>query len=682
MKTKFTIMLTAFLMLFCVGANAQVKGDVNGDGNVTNADIEEVVKIITGTSQLENADVVGDVTGDGHVNVADIVSIVNIMMYPVQEVGNPVISINVRLINNSGVPVTLDGDLKFILGNPDHYGYELGWSGLYNETDHIVFSDSPVILAADEKRVFTGVSWCDEDTQQGLGRKSPATEEQLAATERPRNVLLYVNGISEIVMCENMSSDIEFEDGKTYDIVITSAGSSAPIEGNPPVSINLKIVNNTGTDVLLNGDLKFTLGNPDRNGNYFGWAGPYTGTDHIFFSQSPVSFAAGDIKTFNNVRWVEPETGWGLGGKSPANAEQLAAAERPRNVLVYVLEPDGTANSEIVMCENMDPNIVFTEGGEYTITLTSAGGYVPTPTPTPTPVDPSAGNPPVSINLKIVNNTGTDVLLNGDLKFTLGNPDRNGNYFGWAGPYTGTDHIFFSQSPVSFAAGDIKTFNNVRWVEPETGWGLGGKSPANAEQLAAAERPRNVLVYVLEPDGTANSEIVMCENMDPNIVFTEGGEYTITLTSAGGYVPTPVPVTPTGDGNPVITIGVRIHNTRNSAVTLDGDLKFTLGNPDHYGRYFGWAGPYTGTPHLRFSPGAVTLAAGEVRDFYGVTWMDDEIGWGLGQKSPADAAQLAASERPRNVVLYVGGNSEIYLCDNMSSNIEFADGQIYDIYIR
>ena len=522
MKTKFTIMLTAFLMLFCVGANAQVKGDVNGDGNVTNADIEEVVKIITGTSQLENADVVGDVTGDGHVNVADIVSIVNIMMYPVQEVGNPVISINVRLINNSGEPVTLDGDLKFILGNPDHYGNELGWSGLYNETDHIVFSDSPVILAADEKRVFTGVSWCDEDTQQGLGRKSPATEEQLAATERPRNVLLYVNGISEIVMCENMSSDIEFEDGKTYDIVITSAGSSAPIEGNPPVSINLKIVNNTGTDVLLNGDLKFTLGNPDRNGNYFGWAGPYTGTDHIFFSNSPVSFAAGDIKTFHNVRWVEPETGWGLGGKSPANAEQLAAAERPRNVLVYVLEPDGTANSEIVMCENMDPNIVFTEGGEYTITLTSAGGYVPTP----------------------------------------------------------------------------------------------------------------------------------------------------------------VPVTPTGDGNPVITIGVRIHNTRNSAVTLDGDLKFTLGNPDHYGRYFGWAGPYTGTPHLRFSPGAVTLAAGEVRDFYGVTWMDDEIGWGLGQKSPADAAQLAASERPRNVVLYVGGNSEIYLCDNMSSNIEFADGQIYDIYIR
>ena len=382
MKTKFTIMLTAFLMLFCVGANAQVKGDVNGDGIVNNADIEEVVKIITGTSQLENADVVGDVTGDGHVNVADIVSIVNIMMYPVQEVGNPVISINVRLINNSGESVTLDGDLKFILGNPDHYGNEFGWDGPYNGTDHIVFSDSPVTLAAGEEKIFTGITWSDKEIQQGLGRKSPATEDQLAAAQRPRNVLLYVDANSEIVMCENMSTDIEFVDGETYDIVITSAGSSAPIEGNPPVNISLNIINNTGTDVLLNGDLKFTLGNPDKNGNYFNWSGPYTGTDHIFFSQSPVSFAAGETKTFHNVRWVEAETGWGLGGKSPANDEQLAAAQRPRNVLVYVLEPDGTANSEIVMCDNMDPSIVFTEGGVYNIVLSSINGSTPTPTPT------------------------------------------------------------------------------------------------------------------------------------------------------------------------------------------------------------------------------------------------------------------------------------------------------------
>lgn len=157
---------------------------------------------------------------------------------------------------------------------------------------------------------------------------------------------------------------------------------------NPAISISLNIHNSTGTDVLLNGDLKFTLGNPDRNGNYFNWEGPYTGTDHIFFSSSPVSFAAGETKTFHNVRWVEPETGWGLGGKSPANAEQLAAAERPRNVLVYVLEPDGTANSEIVMCDNMDSNIVFTEGGIYDIVLSSVGDY------TPSPYDPGGGDDP------------------------------------------------------------------------------------------------------------------------------------------------------------------------------------------------------------------------------------------------------------------------------------------------
>ena len=90
---------------------------------------------------------------------------------------------------------------------------------------------------------------------------------------------------------------------------------------NPAIAVNIRITNNTGSDILLNGDLKFTLGNPDRNGNYFGWDGAYNGTDHIFFSDSPVSFAVGETKIFYNVRWVEPETGCGLGGKSPADAE-------------------------------------------------------------------------------------------------------------------------------------------------------------------------------------------------------------------------------------------------------------------------------------------------------------------------------------------------------------------------
>ena len=167
--------------------------------------------------------------------------------------------------------------------------------------------------------------------------------------------------------------------------------------------------------------------------------------------------------------------------------------------------------------------------------------------------------------------------------------------------------------------------------------------------------------------------------MSPSIVFEDGGTYDINISGSGSGGSTPVV---SGNGNPVITIGVRITNAHGSAVTLDGDLKFTLGNPDHHGNYFGWYGPYTGTPHLRFSNSAVTLGAGETRTFYGLTWRDDEIGWGLGGKSPADADQLAASERPRNVVLYIGGNSEIVLCDNMSPSIEFEEGGVYDIVIR
>ena len=51
------------------------KCDVDGNGIVDLADVEEVVKIIMGTSNNPN----GDVTGEGKVNAADIVEIVKIM---------------------------------------------------------------------------------------------------------------------------------------------------------------------------------------------------------------------------------------------------------------------------------------------------------------------------------------------------------------------------------------------------------------------------------------------------------------------------------------------------------------------------------------------------------------------------------------------------------------------------
>ena len=195
-------MLTALLMLFCMSANAQnafPEGDVNHDGKVDNADIEEVVKIIVGTSTLENPEVVGDVSGDGHVNVVDIVKIVNIMNAPAPVEGNPVISFDVKITNNTGSEVTLDGKVLFVLGNPDHNGYLLGWEGSYNYTDPISFSESPVTLASGEAKTFKGLTWRDEDSGMGMGEKSPLDPSQLSNTLYKSNVLVYVDGQPEKV---------------------------------------------------------------------------------------------------------------------------------------------------------------------------------------------------------------------------------------------------------------------------------------------------------------------------------------------------------------------------------------------------------------------------------------------------------------------------------------------------
>ena len=357
-------MLTALLMLFGMGAYAQnafPEGDVNHDGKVDNADIEEVVKIITGTSTLENPEVVGDVSGDGHVNVVDIVKIVNIMNASAPVVGNPVITISVNIINNTGSDVTLDGELRFVLGNPDHNGYELGWPGVYNNTDRIRFSESSVTIPKDGSMKFDGLTWKDEESGMGMGEKSPANADQIAAAGRQRNVMVYVNDNSEAVMCDNMPTDIVFQEGGVYDIVLSSAGST-PSAGNPVISIGVNIKNNTGQAVTLDGDLYFVLGNPDHNGNYMGWAGIYNKTGHIRFSDSSVTFGVGETKSFGGLTWNDE--GNGLGEKSPIDPALLSSTDYHHNVAVYV-----GGNGEVVYCENLDPNIVFTEGGVYDIYL-------------------------------------------------------------------------------------------------------------------------------------------------------------------------------------------------------------------------------------------------------------------------------------------------------------------------
>ena len=59
-----------------------MRGDVNGDGSVTIADVTMLVNIILGTSPnpFEEEENIADVNGDGSVTIADVTMLVNIIL--------------------------------------------------------------------------------------------------------------------------------------------------------------------------------------------------------------------------------------------------------------------------------------------------------------------------------------------------------------------------------------------------------------------------------------------------------------------------------------------------------------------------------------------------------------------------------------------------------------------------
>jgi hypothetical protein len=221
-----------------------------------------------------------------------------------------------------------------------------------------------------------------------------------------------------------------------------------------------------------------------------------------------------------------------------------------------------------------------------------------------------------------------------------------------------------------------QVFSGLTWRDEDTGLGMGETSPLNPSLLGVAQRPRNVLVYV-----GGDSEVVLCDNLDPSTIFREGENYTITLSSVSGGSASPAPA-PAGASHGVISIGLNITNATGRTVTLDGDVVFVLGNPDHNGNYFGsYTGPYLRTDHLRFG-NAVTFAPGEIKTFGGITWRDGDTGYGMGEMSPANDVQIAISERASNVLLYINGNSGLVTCDRMPSSTIFRNGETYNVTFR
>ena len=73
------ILLTLFVLFACsVTMFATVKGDVNGDGSVTSADITALYNYLLNgeTSSLQN----GDVNSDGNITSADVTYVYNILL--------------------------------------------------------------------------------------------------------------------------------------------------------------------------------------------------------------------------------------------------------------------------------------------------------------------------------------------------------------------------------------------------------------------------------------------------------------------------------------------------------------------------------------------------------------------------------------------------------------------------
>lgn len=132
---------------------------------------------------------------------------------PTPTPGQSNISINLNITNNSGKTISLDGDVVFVLGNPDVYGNYYGWEGVYNRTDHLSFNTGALTLGSGESRVVT--------IRGELGNRSPLNPALLTTADRPRNILLYVGGNSEIVLADNMDSGIVFQNGESYNINIT-----------------------------------------------------------------------------------------------------------------------------------------------------------------------------------------------------------------------------------------------------------------------------------------------------------------------------------------------------------------------------------------------------------------------------------------------------------------------------
>lgn len=76
-KRYNAILLTVLALAFTVlSANAALRGDVNGDGEISISDVNAVIDMILSSNVVET----GDVDGDGEVGISDVNAVIDLIL--------------------------------------------------------------------------------------------------------------------------------------------------------------------------------------------------------------------------------------------------------------------------------------------------------------------------------------------------------------------------------------------------------------------------------------------------------------------------------------------------------------------------------------------------------------------------------------------------------------------------
>lgn len=156
-----------------------------------------------------------------------------------------VVSFTLKIQNKRSSAIAIDDKINFVLANPDRNGFYYGevngspYTGIYNRFEIKPLgtgNKKSITIPANGEKSFTlkPSSECEVfnpdkslygNVLNGFGGRNLVTKEFVNSeswnsSRGKTNVMLYVDGDSNIVVPECMDSNVVFEDGKTYTLII------------------------------------------------------------------------------------------------------------------------------------------------------------------------------------------------------------------------------------------------------------------------------------------------------------------------------------------------------------------------------------------------------------------------------------------------------------------------------